>query len=68
MGESNGDCEKANGNLHLCLDPQPLNKVLVRDRCKLPTFEDILPEVSNAKIFIKLDVNEAFWHVRLDKD
>ena len=59
---------KANGNIRLCLNPQPLNKVLVRERYKLPTFEDILPELSNAKIFTKLDVKEAFWRARLDKD
>ena len=52
---------KVNGTLCICLDPQPLNKVLVRERYKLTTFEDILPELSNAKIFTKLDVKEAFW-------
>lgn len=58
---------KANGNIRICIDPQPLNKVLVRERYKLPTFDDILPELNNARTFTKLDVQEAFWHVRLDQ-
>ena len=59
---------KANGTLHICLDPQPLNKVLVRERYKLTTFEDILSELSNANIFTKMDVKEVFWRARLDKN
>lgn len=59
---------KRNGNIRICLDPQPLNKVLIRERYKLPTFEDILPQLNNAKIFTKLDVKEAYWHVRLDEE
>lgn len=60
--------KKQNGNLRVCIDPQSLNKVLVRERYKLPTFDDILPELHNAKIFTKLDVKEAFYHVRLDEE
>ena len=32
---------------------------------KLTTFEDILSQLNNAKKS-KLDVKEAYWHVRLD--
>ena len=59
---------KGNGKIRICIDPQPLNKALIRERYKLPTFEDILPELSQAKVFTKLDVKEAFWHVRLDHE
>lgn len=37
----------------------PLNKVLVRERYRFPTFDDIVPEVHNAKVLTKLDVLEA---------
>ena len=57
--------QKSNGKLRICIDPQPLNKVLVRERYKLPTFDDLIPELHGAKIFTKLDVKEAFHHVRL---
>ena len=54
------------GNLRLCLDPQPLNQALTREHYKLSTLDDVLPSMNNAKIFSKLDVQEAFWHVELD--
>ena len=57
---------KSNGKLRICLDPQPLNKVLKRERYRLTTFDDIVPNLNQAKIFTKLDVKEAYWHVRLD--
>ena len=59
---------KKNGSLRICIDPQLLNKALVRERYKLPTFDDIIPELNGAKIFTKLDVKEAFYHVRLDDE
>ena len=59
---------KSNGKMRICIDPYSLNKVLVRERYKLPTFEDILPELHNAKIFTKLDVKKAFYHVKLTEE
>ena len=58
---------KQNGSLRLCLDPQPLNQALMREHYKLSTLDDVLPSMNNAKIFSKLDVHEAFWHVELDE-
>lgn len=59
--------EKKNGKIRVCIDPQPLNKVLHREHFKLPTFDDIRPHFQNAKIFSKMDVKEAFWHVKLNE-
>ena len=56
---------KKNGSLRICIDPQPLNTALKREHYKLPTIDDILPELHNAKIFAKLDVKHAYWHVKL---
>ena len=67
MGEPNGSCGEANGNLGLCLDQQPLNQALMREHYKLSTLDDVLPSMNNANIFSKLDVQEAFLHVELDE-
>jgi Reverse transcriptase (RNA-dependent DNA polymerase) len=40
---------------------------LKREHYRLPTFEDVLPQFENAKVFTKLDIKEAYWHIRLDK-
>ncbi|XP_068212643.1 uncharacterized protein [Palaemon carinicauda] len=60
--------QKTNGKLRICIDPQPLNKALKREYYTLPILEDILPNLKHAKIFSKLDVQEAFWHIRLDEE
>ena len=57
---------KPSGKLRICIDPQPLNAALKREHYKLPVFDDVLPKLQDAKVFSKLDVREAYWHVRLD--
>lgn len=59
--------KKPNGKLRICIDPQGLNSALSREHYTLPTLDDVLPKLQNARIFSKLDVKEAFWHVRLDE-
>ena len=59
---------KPSGKLRICIDPQPLNAALEREHYKLPVFDDVLPKLKDAKVFSKLDVREAYWHVRLDEE
>ena len=47
--------KKSNGKIRLCLDMQPLNKALRRCHYPIPTIEDVLPDLANAKVFTKLD-------------
>ena len=58
---------KSNNSLRVCIDPQPLNCALMREYYKLTTIDDVMPMLSSAKIFSKLDVKEAYWHVKLDE-
>ena len=59
--------EKAKGSLRICIDPLPLNVALKREQFKLPTFDKTIPKLANTKIFSHLDVESAFWHVKLDE-
>ena len=59
--------KKSNGDLHTCIDPQPLNAALQREHFKLPIVHDVLPKLNNAKVFTKLDVKQAYWRVKLYK-
>ena len=59
---------KPSGTLRICIDPQPLNAALKREYYKLLVFDDVLPKLKDAEVFSKLDVLEAYWHVRLDKE
>ena len=60
--------EKSNGKVRICIDPRPLNEALMREHHKLYTLDDVLPKFTNAKVFTKLDVKEAFWHIKLDRE
>ena len=60
--------KKSNGKTRLCLDPQPLNKALKRCHHPIPTIEDVLPDLGNAKVFTKLDCKNGYWQVKLDRD
>ena len=43
--------EKPNGDLQICVDPQPLNAALQREHYKLPTVDNVLPKLNGAKVF-----------------
>ena len=60
--------EKPNGALRVCLDPKNLNKAIKRHHHQMPTTEEILSELSEAKYFTKLDASNAYWQIRLDED
>lgn len=60
--------EKPNGDIRICIDPSPLNEALQREHYRLPTLDDVLVELKDARIFSKFDVKEAFWSIRLDEE
>lgn len=49
---------KKNGNIRLCVDPKPLNLALKQNHYPLPTIEDVLPNLSNARFFTVLDAKK----------
>ena len=59
---------KSNGKIRLCIDPKPLNQVLKRNHYPLPVIDDLLPELSKAKVFSVVNAKNEFWHVQLDTD
>ena len=60
--------EKPNGKLRVCIEPQNLNKALKRSHYPLPVIEDILPELTNVKVFSKEDLQDGFFHIQLDEE
>ncbi len=58
---------KKNGKLRVCIDPLYLNKALKKVQYHLPTLDEVLPELANARIFTKLDLSSGYWHVKLDE-
>ena len=60
--------KKANGKIRLCIDPHPLNQALRRNYYPLPVIDDLLPQLTNAKVFSVVDAKNGFWHVQLDEE
>jgi hypothetical protein len=58
--------EKSTGKLRVCLDPAQLNKLLKRKHYHLPVIDDVLPQLSKAKVFTKLYLANGYWHCELD--
>jgi hypothetical protein len=56
------------GKLRICIDPKHLNQNIKRSHYPLLTIEDLLPDLSKAKIFSVVDAKNGFWHVELDDE
>ena len=59
---------KPSGDLRICICPKELNKALKRERYPIPVIENVLPELSKARVFTKADARNGYWHVVLDEE
>ena len=59
---------KKSGELRVCIDPKPLNDALKREHYQIPVIEDLLPDLTDARVFTKADLASAFWHLELDHE
>lgn len=59
---------KKSGDIQICVDLSPLNGAVCREKFILPSVDQTLGMLSNAKIFTKLDANMGFWQTPLSKD
>ncbi|CAK1597386.1 unnamed protein product [Parnassius mnemosyne] len=59
---------KNGGDIRLCVDMRRANTAIQRENHPLPTIEELLPKVREAKIFSKLDIRDAFHHIELHTD
>ena len=59
---------KKSGALRVCVDPRPLNKALKRETYPMPILDEILPDLSQAKVFTTVDLRSGFWHCVLDEE
>jgi len=53
--------KKTDNTIRICLDPTDLNKVIKRPIYPLPTIEQVLPKLKNAKYFSLLDAKNGYW-------
>ena len=53
------------GELRVCIDPRPLNTVLKRESYQIPIIDDLLPDMTDARVFTKVDLASAFLASRV---
>ena len=52
---------KPDGNIRICVDLTKLNENVLRETYPLPKIDNLLAQISESKIFTKLDCNSGFW-------
>ena len=57
--------EKPNGDIRICLDMRQANRAILREKHSVPTLEETLQEISEEKVFGKLDLNMAIGDSQL---
>jgi len=60
--------KKKTGDYRLCVDFRELNKITIKDRFPLPLIDDYLDMLKEKKFFTWLDLENAFYHVKVKED
>ena len=56
------------GELRVYIDLKALNAALKRERYQIPVIDELLPDLAEARVFTKVDLASAFWHLVLDDE
>ena len=59
---------KSNGSLRICVNLTKLDASIRRERHDLPAIDQIVAQLSDAKVFTKLEANASFWQIKLAED
>ena len=59
---------KQDGSKRLCIDYRRLNAITIDEREPIPIVQDIIDELSSARIFTVLDMAWGYWHVPMHPD
>ena len=59
--------KKKDGGLRLCVDYWQLNEITVKDQTPLPLIGESLDQLSNATIYTKLNIRDAYYNLQIAK-
>ena len=60
--------QKPGEGIRFCVDYQRLNAITKKDRYPIPLIEKTSAQLEDAKYFIKIDLRQAFYQIRISED
>ena len=52
--------------MQFCVDFRKLNNLTCKDRYPLPLIDETLAKLAKAKVYIKLDIRQAFYRIQIN--
>ena len=52
--------KKKDGSMRLCVDYRQLNRVTVKNKYPLPRIDDLLDQLKDASVFLKIDLRSGY--------